>query len=56
MQIILYENDLGLTAFWKLNPEDLRSPWLRAFKRGKAHRAPFELYPDICLTTAENHG
>jgi hypothetical protein len=53
---------------WELNPEGKGSLWLYDLRWGKNHfgwrpprleeacRAPFELYPGICLTTDEKHG
>jgi hypothetical protein len=42
--------------FWELNPEVLVSLRLKASVIEKAGRVPFELYPDICLTTEEKQG
>jgi hypothetical protein len=67
-QRVLCKKDFDWMALWGLNPEVLGSLWLMASATwggnhfswrppwlGKAGRAPFELYPGICLTTEEKH-
>jgi hypothetical protein len=64
-KLVLYQNFLVGWLFWEV----LGSLWLKASAIwwggslrlktsviGEAGRAPFELYPGICLTTEEKHG
>jgi hypothetical protein len=69
-QLLLYQKDFGWMAFLGVEPRSVEvalaeglcdlgkgeSLFLKASVIGEAGRAPFELYPDICLTTEEKHG
>jgi hypothetical protein len=68
-QCVLCKKDIGWMALSGLNPELLGSLWLMASATwgeitsaeglhdwGRQAVPLFELYPDICLTTEENHG
>jgi hypothetical protein len=43
-------------AFSEFNPQMSESLWLQATVAGRLGRAPFELYPGICITIEEKHG
>jgi hypothetical protein len=68
-QLVLYQKDFGRTAFLGVEPRSVgvdlaeglcdwgrESLRLKASVIGEAGRAPFELYPGICLTTEDKQG
>jgi hypothetical protein len=40
-QLVLYEKDFGWMAFWELDPEVLKSLWLKATLTEEGEPCPF---------------